>query len=485
MRAAPLSRLVLVLWAMGTLMGAGTPGEEALPGEPAGTGGLIFHQDWDWPAPQGLPPSSQRDSLCLVTLVGGSNGSSAPLQVMGALRGYEQAFLEAVQQAHWGPRDLATFGVCTPSHEHAALPLLQWLRVWLGEPRGQRLVVLHLEEVTWEPTPSLRFQEPPSGEISPSEMALLVLYPGSGPEVTVTGAGLLGTQAELPSPQSLCLSRDTGYLTLAVDHPAGAWHGLGLALTLRHRENGTPLSTAQLQALLFGADPRCFTRMTPALLLLLRPGPTPMPAHGRLDTLPFPSPSPTPEPEEPLPGTDPFLETLTRLVRTLRGPQARASPPRLALDPAALAGFPQGLVNLSDPVALERLLDGEEPLLLLLPPAAATTGDPTPLQGPESSPWAADLARRVAAELQAAAAELRGLPGLPPAAPPLLARLLALCPGDSGDPGGPGRHCAHCFCYRRCSVCAPSGAGGSGAGRRGHSAARGPGPRTSLARCAS
>ncbi|XP_036168778.1 muellerian-inhibiting factor isoform X2 [Myotis myotis] len=431
MRAAPLSRLVLVLWAMGTLMGAGTPGEEALPGEPAGTGGLIFHQDWDWPAPQGLPPSSQRDSLCLVTLVGGSNGSSAPLQVMGALRGYEQAFLEALHRAHWGPRDLATFGVCTPSHEHAALPLLQWLRVWLGEPRGQRLAVLHLEEVTWEPTPSLRFQEPPSGEISPSEMALLVLYPGSGPEVTVTGAGLLGTQ-------SLCLSRDTGYLTLAVDHPAGAWHGLGLALTLRHRENGTPLSTAQLQALLFGADPRCFTRMTPALLLLLRPGPTPMPAHGRLDTLPFPSPSPTPEPEEPLPGTDPFLETLTRLVRTLRGPQNRASPPRLALDPAALAGFPQGLVNLSDPVALERLLDGEEPLLLLLPPAAATTGDPTPLQGPESSPWAADLARRVAAELQAAAAELRGLPGLPPAAPPLLARLLALCPGDPGDPRGPG-----------------------------------------------
>lgn len=51
-----------------------------------------------------------------------------------------------------------------------------------------------LAAVTWEPTPSLRFQEPPSGEISPPETALLVLYPGSGPEVTVTGAGLLGTQ---------------------------------------------------------------------------------------------------------------------------------------------------------------------------------------------------------------------------------------------------------------------------------------------------
>lgn len=53
-----------------------------------------------------------------------------------------------------------------------------------------------LVAVTWEPTPSLRFQEPPPGEISPPDRALLVLYPGPGPgpEVTVMGAGLLGTQ---------------------------------------------------------------------------------------------------------------------------------------------------------------------------------------------------------------------------------------------------------------------------------------------------
>lgn len=59
--------------------------------------------------------------------------------------------------------------------------------------------------VMWEPTLSLRFQEPPPGE-SPPELALLVLYPGPGPEVTVTGAGLLGTQVlglyrGLPQPQ--------------------------------------------------------------------------------------------------------------------------------------------------------------------------------------------------------------------------------------------------------------------------------------------
>lgn len=152
MQATPLSQLVLVLWTMGTLLGARTPGEEALLGEPsAGTKGRVFHQDWDWPAPQVWPPRSQQDPLCLVSLSRGINSSSAPLLVVGALRGYEQAFLEAVHRAHWGPRDLATFGICTPSHEHAALPPLRWLQMWLGEPQGQRLVILHLEEGMWAP----------------------------------------------------------------------------------------------------------------------------------------------------------------------------------------------------------------------------------------------------------------------------------------------------------------------------------------------
>lgn len=149
MQAAPLSRLALVLWAMGTLLMARTPREEALPREPsAGTAGLIFHQDWDWLSLGVWPPGSPQDPLCLVTLGGASNSSSIPLRVVGALSNYEQAFLKAVWHTHWGPRDLATFGVCTPSDGHAALPLLRQLQAWLGQPWGQRLVVLHLEEGT-------------------------------------------------------------------------------------------------------------------------------------------------------------------------------------------------------------------------------------------------------------------------------------------------------------------------------------------------
>lgn len=141
-----------MLWAMGTLLRARTPREEALPGEPpADTRGLIFHQDWDWPPSGVRPPGSLQNPLCLMTLGRNSNRSSAPLRVVGALSGYEQAFLEAVWHAHWGPHDLATFGVCTPSHGHAALPPLRWLQEWLREPRGRRLVILHLEEGMWGP----------------------------------------------------------------------------------------------------------------------------------------------------------------------------------------------------------------------------------------------------------------------------------------------------------------------------------------------
>lgn len=48
--------------------------------------------------------------------------------------------------------------------------------------------------VIWEPQLLLKFQEPPPGGASRWEQALLVLYPGPGPQVTVTGAGLQGTQ---------------------------------------------------------------------------------------------------------------------------------------------------------------------------------------------------------------------------------------------------------------------------------------------------
>lgn len=149
MRALLLRPLALLLWVLGPLLGAGAPGGEgsSTPASPrelaTGAGGLIFHQDWDW------PPGSPQDPLCLVTLDQKGNRGSTPLRVAGALRRYEHAFLEAVRRARWGPRDLATFGVCAASAGQPALLPLRQLQAWLGEPAGRRLAVLHLEEGRW------------------------------------------------------------------------------------------------------------------------------------------------------------------------------------------------------------------------------------------------------------------------------------------------------------------------------------------------
>lgn len=148
----------------------------------------------------------------------------------------------------------------------------------------------YLPTVIWEPKLLLKFQEPPPGGASRWEQALLVLYPGPGPQVTVTGAGLQGTQVpetgmgpsqqpwlrvggevvpngRLPGvrsrpgslsavwqgytspvqlteslcPQNLCPSRDTRYLVLTMDSPARAWSGSGLSLTLQPSGEGRSL----------------------------------------------------------------------------------------------------------------------------------------------------------------------------------------------------------------------------------------------------
>lgn len=139
MQGLPLTQPPLVLLALGAVLGTKTPGEELA----AGTRSLIFPEDWVQPL------GSPRDPVCLVTLSSASNGSGSPLQVVGVLSSYEQAFLEAVQGTRWGPHDLATFGVCSPGHTQAALPALQHLGAWLQEPGGQRLLILHLAEGTW------------------------------------------------------------------------------------------------------------------------------------------------------------------------------------------------------------------------------------------------------------------------------------------------------------------------------------------------
>nr|AAR06911.1 anti-Mullerian hormone [Notamacropus eugenii] len=386
---------------------------------------------WTGPKSHPWPLGGLKNPVCWVKVGRGGDGASDPLQVVGALRGYERGFVEALRQARWDKQDLATFGICPPGGTGVAHLSLQHLGERLVEPGGQSLVVLHLEEVRWEPELSLRFQEPPpalQGAVPP-ELVLLVLYPGRGRGGVWPRQGFQVTGAGLQPHQSLCLSLDTQYLVLAVDGMAG--DGLSLALLPQGRA-GPSLAIPELQVLLFGLDHKCFTKMTPVLLLLqghsvgAKPKPRPLPAEGRLDTAPYPLPRPSSQPPATAPSpssTDPFLKTLTRLVRGVLGPPSSPPPLRLALEPEALEALPHRVFNLSDPATLEQLVESEDPLLLLFP-----AGSPALLEG-LAEQWQAweGPAQHLAGKLQSVAKELLDMPALQPHAE-LLHQLLALCP---------------------------------------------------------
>ncbi|XP_043834412.1 muellerian-inhibiting factor [Dromiciops gliroides] len=430
--------------------GASSPRSQKTPGSEVHLPWPLFAQDgsasdlWTGPKPHPWSLGGLKNPVCWVKVGRGGDRATGPLQVVGALSGYERGFVEALRQARWD-QDLATFGICPPGGTGVAHLSLQRLRARLVEPGGWSLVVLHLEEVTWEPELSLWFQEhpPPLQGAGSPELALLVLYPGPGRGEIRPGQEFQVTGAGLHAGQSLCVSLDTQYLVLAVDGTAGDGLSLALQPLGGAATAGPSLATPALQALLFGLDHKCFTRMTPVLLLLQRhssgakPNPSPLPAEGRLDTAPYPLPRPSSQPPataaSPSP-TDPFLETLTRLVRGVLGPPSSPHPLRLALDPEALEALPYWVFNLSDPATLEQLVESEDPLLLLFP-----VGSPALLE---------DLARRwqaregpaqhLAGKLQTVAKELLGLPALQPHAE-LLHQLLALCTAPTNSSGGGGQ----------------------------------------------
>ncbi|XP_061871049.1 muellerian-inhibiting factor [Colius striatus] len=325
------------------------------------------------------------------------------MDVVGVLGHYESGFIKRLRQrARWDQSSLETFGLCPGGQLGAAHPLQQIHAHVLepGQPR-ERFLVLHLEEVRWEAQVKLRFQLPFQPELGRAlgelRAALLLFYAGRGAgpgprELETTGPGLA-------RPQSLCLSRDTRYLALgaAVASVSRGSERLSFeaSLSIRHRgPAGALLSSTETQQLLFGSDDKCFTRMTPVLLLLakapqeevaLAPS-SYLSADGMVETAPYPQLSPPQAEAEELPfptalsqtnasspvpgGTSQFLSVLTLFIRRVLN--SSSEPPTQPsaqhwLDFQLMETLPHQLLNLSEEAALERLVRSEEPSVLLFP----------------------------------------------------------------------------------------------------------------------
>uniref|UniRef100_A0A8C4ULT1 Muellerian-inhibiting factor n=1 Tax=Falco tinnunculus TaxID=100819 RepID=A0A8C4ULT1_FALTI len=402
-------------------------------------------------------------------------GGLAPrhLEVVGVLTHYESNFIKLLsQRSSWDESDLRTFGLCPAGEAGAALQPLRHIHAHVLEPGQDRFLVLHLEEVKWEARVLLRFklafQAAVGRRLGELRAALLLFYRGSGAGGTGPRGGLLAAGTGLAREQSLCLAGDTQYLVLgaAVASVTRSSEQLSFqaALGIRHRgQGGAPLPPTETQQLLFGSDDKCFTRMTPVLLLLaeslqeeeevaLAPS-SYLSADGVLDTAPYPQLSPAqagtewlPSPTAPSPantsspepgGSSQFLGILTQFIRQVLSPSSE--PPTQPsshhwLDFQVMETLPHQLLNLSEEAALERLVQSEEPSVLLFPQDSGAVLEQH-LGGwqPEGT-----VLQLLMGKLQAVIQELRDMPAFQ-ANTGLFQHLLSFCyypPGPAeGQPG--------------------------------------------------
>ncbi|NXL75465.1 MIS factor, partial [Leptocoma aspasia] len=362
---------------------------------------------WPRSSPQPWPLGGLEGPVCRVRM---EQDGATPrhLEVVGVLSHYESSFIKLLRRRRsWDGNFPGTFGLCRAGGAGAAPHPLQRIHEHVVEPGLERFLVLHLEEVQWEAQVKLRFQLVFQAEVGRAvgelQAAVMLFYLGRRED---QGSGhpqeLLATGPGLARDQRLCLSRDTQYLALAAAAASvtrsAEWLRFSASLAIHGGAGaGAALPRTEVQQLLFGSDDKCFTRMTPVLLLLaksrqqeeeeeaLAPS-SYLSAEGVLDTAPYPQLSPPQAGTEELPtptapsqgnisspapgGSAQFLATLTRFIRQLLSSSSEPPPQPSAhhwLDFEVMETLPHQLLNLSEEAALERLVQSEEPSVLLLP----------------------------------------------------------------------------------------------------------------------
>ncbi|NWU21831.1 MIS factor, partial [Dyaphorophyia castanea] len=365
---------------------------------------------WSRSSPQPWPLGGLEGPVCRVRM---EQDGATPrhLEVVGVLSHYESGFIKLLRRRRsWDGNFPGTFGLCRAGEAAAAPHPLQRIHEHVLEPGPERFLVLHLEEVQWEAQAKLRFQLVFQAEVGRAlgelQAAVMLFYLGRR-----EGSGhpreLLATGPGLARDQRLCLSRDTQYLALAAAAASVTRSAERLrfsaSLGIHGGAGGAPLPRTEVQQLLFGSDDKCFTRMTPVLLLLaksrqqeedeeeeeeeeaLAPS-SYLSAEGVLDTAPYPQLSPPQAGTEELPipttpsqantsspapgGSAQFLAILTQFIRQLLSSSSEPPPQPSAhhwLDFQAMETLPHQLLNLSEEAALERLVQSEEPSVLLFP----------------------------------------------------------------------------------------------------------------------
>ncbi|XP_054835639.1 LOW QUALITY PROTEIN: muellerian-inhibiting factor [Eublepharis macularius] len=357
---------------------------------------------------QAWPNGGPEEPVCRVKLDRAGNRAPNHLEVVGLLTSHESSFLKALSRSTWSDGDLEEFGMCPPDIPHSLLSSLQHIGGYLADPGDSRFLLLHLEEVQWKDETKLRFQltfpEEVEPSIGPLQHALLVFYHGrkEGASTSPRKKYLVGGEG-LHQKQIICLSGITRYLVLKGSLMSGrsipGQLSFQVSLAIRHHSNrDVALSPQEAQDLLFGFDEKCFTRMTPSVLLVANQRPDDvtaaavpssfLAAKGVVDTAPYLEPSSLPASgiakappantttshrniSAPAPmSTGQFLEALSQFVNQVLRPFGKPPPTsraRLQLDFDTVEALPHWPLNLSEKVALEWLVQSEDHLVVLFP----------------------------------------------------------------------------------------------------------------------
>uniref|UniRef100_A0A8C5WZJ9 Muellerian-inhibiting factor n=1 Tax=Laticauda laticaudata TaxID=8630 RepID=A0A8C5WZJ9_LATLA len=359
---------------------------------------------WPQPSSQSWLHESSEESVCHVRLDGGSFWGPNHLEVGGLLSHYDSGFLKALSRSAWNTEDLETFGICPSSPPHSLLRSLQHMADSLGRPAGHRFFMLHLEEGKFRQGRVERHWHYDHCSFPLKFLHFMRQMNVLRRDVNPTyGCWIMFLFKIFPS-QVVCLSRGTRYLVLQGSVMSGR-HSPGelsyeLSLEIRHQNHtDAAVSSDEAQDLLFGFDAKCFTRRTPAVLLLVKQNfgvgshqPSSfLSVDGKLDVLPYLKP----RTGLPVPGTSLeffpllsatvtnqtnatvsmltspgyFLETLSQFVNKVLNPSGE--PPvaqgHLQLDFDTMEALPHELLNLSEKVAFERLVQSENHLVVLFP----------------------------------------------------------------------------------------------------------------------
>uniref|UniRef100_A0A8C0VPH6 Anti-Mullerian hormone n=1 Tax=Cyanistes caeruleus TaxID=156563 RepID=A0A8C0VPH6_CYACU len=388
--------------------------------------------------PQPWPLGGLEGPVCRVRM---EQDGATPrhLEVVGVLSHYESSFIKLLRRRRsWDGNFPGTFGLCRAGEAAAAPHPLQRIHEHVLEPGRERFLVLHLEEGWWESPAGSEVEQRGEGCGAQGGDAELLLT-GPGLERDQVGPGLGGSRgpALVPSLGRLGSSQAHERRWGHAGDPRPASSPLVAAA-------GAPLPRTEVQQLLFGSDDKCFTRMTPVLLLLdALASSSYQSAEGVLDMAPYPQLRSVAVAAAPG-GSAQFLAILTRFIRQLLSSSSEPPPQPSAhhwLDFEAMETLPHQLLNLSEEAALERLVQSEEPSVLLLAQDMTVTAT-------AGGPWAAPgwtccstAGRNVTAGQPQLSPRSLTLTRDPSLAHPALTRDPSLAPPDPDQGSIPGTPC--------------------------------------------